>query len=859
MAPSKFLGIHAPWHEVSRILGLSTPSESLPVRSPCPLCRGDRLTIYQDTTTESDWGYCFDCRFRGDMIELAAAVWKVSLQDAANRLAYEGAPFPPDSLTEEKLAAYVTRTVGHCQRLLEVWEKAQHQLLYGQSPEVNALRQRFGLTESFSRDRMRDGPAKLFGAINMKVLQNAVRPCAYRWPRSRDRLVHGAGWRDVMLVPYWNAPGRIAGFYVVGRRGNLEDRVYVPVWFVKSTKGNALRDSGLAGLDAILELPFSRILAVRDPLLLLRIQMRNFRHSLRPLPMVAWHTGNEGVTAASWAVLDNRRVVHWARKVDAHLLLQCQKTGGDLILAGPKVNGDRAMSHFLRGYQPGDLLQRLFKDARPWQERVARWLREAPEAEVLSVVHQCAAIGHDVRALFEECDPKNTVVARRILPASRQVTVGGARYVERNGRWYYGKTEKLLLNGTIRLERIVLRGRRSEHYGTLCIGENRIPFVVRRRRELDRFIPFLSQVALRAGKHLYWASKAPLYRIAMALHEPPILRGKTRVGWDGKGFRFRHFTVRGGQARVHEDWLLPDGCPGPQTPSSRLTDQGIRRLSRSSIECEWGWAVTISAVASILAPAIGLDGLKTLIVGEYASHAVERLAALYGVPTRLLHYETNSVYVRPVRWPHHWPIHLRADSHVRSGDLHTWIFSSGFPSMLLSCDPLQARVVLCQGGFVGVECHEVLKGEISPFADAVMAYLGYMTAGDRLGQLRRELHDPTATVDATEQQWRGTQASLAAWFRTVSGNPAVLKAASRWMRFQHDPGHFEQMVVWLYRKGLLRPVGGKSYQQSVRVEFDTHGLIVSADQLGQALRLARMSVPDTNVAAWPLLVPHASF
>ncbi len=852
-------------------MGLSAPSESLPARSPCPVCRGDRLTIYQDTTTGSDWGYCFDCKFRGDMIELAAATWKVSIQDAANRLAHSGVPIPPDSLTEERLATYITRTVEHYRRLTAVWEKSRQQLLYGHCPEANTLRRRLGLTENFSRDRLRDGPAKLFGVIGWKALQNAVRPCRHRWPGEDDRLLHGPGWRDLLLVPHWSAPGRIAGFYVIGRHGNLQDRVYVPVWFVGAN--NSSRDAGLAGLEAILDLPAARVIAVQDQLLLLRLQMRNFHHSLRPLPMVAWYAGPGGTTGSSWSSLGAQRVVHWARKITAPLLLQCQKTGGDLVLAGPQTNGERAWHHFLRSYQPSDLTQKLLRDAKPWQDRVARWLREAPEAEVTSVIHHLTTAGHDARALFYECDPKNTVVKRQILPAIRQVNLQGRLYTERNGRWYSaGKkpgVEKLLLNGVVRFNHIVLRGpKRVEYHGVLHLNDRMIPFMVYGKQWYLNLLDRLNELALQAGVRLYWSWRAPIHRIALAFHEPQIVKGKTGLGWTGQGFRFRHFTIRGGQSRTHEDWLLPDGCPGPQTPSSRLTKLGITQLGIEGLDAQWGWAMTISVLSSILAPSAGLAGPRTLVVGKYVSQAVEHLLSVYGIPTKLLHYLPKSPLVRTPKWPHRWPLHLRLDGHVREGDLHAWLLSSGFPWAMVSCEPLQSRVVLCHGGYVSIEMQEVLHGHLAqmPMQDMLLAYLRDFSrrwsganGGPAVWTKIREDRAGTPSLDPIEEHWRDVQHDLAAWLTSLGGNASQIRLASRWAHFQNDPDHLSQMIVGLYHKGLLRPRGQHQFVRAVAVEFDERGLIVPPEKLAQALRIARLSVPEMSHLTEPLIVPHASF
>jgi hypothetical protein len=86
-APRNTLNVHFPWPQTARLLGLERMDNALPSRGRCPLCQAGRFGVYEDTVQGGAWFSCPDCSRAGDLIELAAAVWGLSLSAALRKLA----------------------------------------------------------------------------------------------------------------------------------------------------------------------------------------------------------------------------------------------------------------------------------------------------------------------------------------------------------------------------------------------------------------------------------------------------------------------------------------------------------------------------------------------------------------------------------------------------------------------------------------------------------------------------------------------------------------------------------------------------------------------------------------------------
>ena len=112
--PPKSLNSRVPWSLLLGQLEVVVRSPVLPAISRCPLCRNERLTIMEDWLNGGQSFYCRECNESGDMIELAAKAWGMSVAATIIKLTRLGFDLPADS---NAIRGYLTGHVEYRKRL----------------------------------------------------------------------------------------------------------------------------------------------------------------------------------------------------------------------------------------------------------------------------------------------------------------------------------------------------------------------------------------------------------------------------------------------------------------------------------------------------------------------------------------------------------------------------------------------------------------------------------------------------------------------------------------------------------------------------------------------------------------------
>src|SRR4051794_30469352 len=346
----------------------------------------------------------------------------MGLPATLTQLARLGAPLPAEALDPERVADYVRDYPGSRRRLAALWEGARDWLPVARSPALARLRLGLGLIDDLGPERWRQGPGRLLGALPREEVeacfgplstgQGGAHPHRYRLNPSRGRVFRGPGWSDVLVIPYYDLPGRVCAFTFIGRDGGPADRVFRPRRVLARSGSNQparqppyLAEAGLAGLETVeAALPcFGRVaFAVGEVTLALHLQLGNAASSTRPLPLVCWHDGDGALTRSAWRVLAGREVVLWAWRLGPEVLHQAVQADGLLALAGPDDLSDRSIDHYLRLAEPHDRLRQL-RRALPWREAVRRWAQGQPDGAITELLLGLGGYRLDTRRLAREC------------------------------------------------------------------------------------------------------------------------------------------------------------------------------------------------------------------------------------------------------------------------------------------------------------------------------------------------------------------------------------------------------------------------------------------------------------------------
>jgi hypothetical protein len=411
----KSLSQHILWGEaLAEQLGLPYDGPALPSRTRCPLCQGQRLTIYDDAVAEGNWFCCADCRAAGDMIELAGACWRLPPDVALAKLKHAGFPLAAAAVQAESVASYLQYHVDYRRRLQQLWEDAQGNLAQSPSATLSRLGNRYHLPRDLTPERWRDGPGRLVGAATVARIEAAFVPGALQpgdrpgmYNRVGDRIFEGKGWDAVLLIPYYDLPGRISGFQFLGRAGaRPADQVF---HVAERRQGQGQKrhpfEAGLAWLPRLCQDCQERdFVAINDPWLALQIQVRHFGTSLIPLPLTVWQDSPSGrTTRNSWQLLQNRRVVIWSWKLDHRAVYQAIQSDGDIAVAGPDEPTISSLNDYVRHLSPADLMRRLVRRARPWREALGEWAQKVHPGTIEDLLFNLESYGVDVPGLCHDC------------------------------------------------------------------------------------------------------------------------------------------------------------------------------------------------------------------------------------------------------------------------------------------------------------------------------------------------------------------------------------------------------------------------------------------------------------------------
>lgn len=599
--------------------------------------------MYKDNKNGEEWAYCSSCQWSSSVLQLASRLWNVPLDVAVERLA----EMHNTSVTEQELQGYIKKCVKPHEKADKLWKKAQRNMAKP-SLGLAKLRSRLGLNfNQLSTARIMGGPAQLFGMSHVDEIRRLWTPqrAAYK----KAEFFKGKGWGNVLVIPYFKAPGSAASILFVGREGKeAQDRIFQTYAQRgrKNTSSNA--SQGFAGLHSVIDHDCGHVILMSDVLSALRVQSRHFVTSVKPLPIVSWYDDPNGMFSSNWGLFNGKRLIFWEWEPKASVLYQCMTTDADLVInVGPKKHDLRNISHWVRNQKSMlDVERQLAKEAKPWKKALRNWTRthSATDGRISDLLSECGKLSPRLMAEVRSALGWERTRSRHY---TRSVTIKDNTYTDRSGVWYQNSTEKPLLDGNIRVDKVIVRDNYlPEYVGEVTIREAVVPFRVRgdNRAKLNRAI---WDVVESSG---YFAErKAPtnvgLIQLAMAFHTPEVWEGKEQLGWDGSGFQLQNCRISGGKYEQTPSELFLQEFDGPDGRTYRWRREVIESLlSATGSEGVWTWAAIFGFINQLLSPVAQRSVVKLVFeYDEYHNVVFSRILRLLGVP------------ITDYYWKHEWP------------------------------------------------------------------------------------------------------------------------------------------------------------------------------------------------------------
>ena len=446
--PRKPLSSRVPWSRIASELGIHVRTVGLPAATRCPFCEGV-MRVRRDPLLEGQWFHCPSCQRQGDMIELAAAVWKLEIPETVSRLRRLGFGVPDSA---DDVGAYIRQHVEYRQRLQGLWDTARKRL--DESGALIRLCHHLGTVCEVPEARRLDGPGAMLRGSDAVTVERCFAPGAMKHADARPQrhnpsaraLFRGTGWGEVLMAPYFDLPWRICAFAFVGRNADASKDIV----FKRANLGppRALgSEAGLAMHPRVLETSGRRndtVIAMGDLIMALRLQMRHLENNPLPLPLAVWHdsrdypdwhAGSHLVrTRNAWDMLGSRKIVFWMPVATVATYQQAIRTGGRISTVGPREPDGHSLKEYIWKYIPEDLAKHVLGHARPWPEVLSHHLDALTGPAVENFLAQLELSGEDVDEVVKQLHHGARLRVARIRSAAgtpKSVDFEGRTIVER--------------------------------------------------------------------------------------------------------------------------------------------------------------------------------------------------------------------------------------------------------------------------------------------------------------------------------------------------------------------------------------------------------------------------------------------
>jgi len=678
VTPNRYIA----WYQILPLLHIPVPAGAPPFTVRCPICGVDNLSIYQDTIFGGYWHYCFECKSKGDLIELAAKTWRKSIPDTIGQLVQHDVALPAITTTPERIAIYQQSYIDEQRHAQAFWERSRRALAEHDAPGGELVRQ-FGIRTDLQPKLWLTQAGRFIGGTTKHKIEWFCRPhtrgSRTAACRGQRRVLRGKDWHTAMVLPFHDVPGRLSGFLFIGRDGDPEDFVFRRVGST-SLKRITTVETGLFMYEILtepldeVELFGNTIIVMNSPVIAARIQARHLRDHAQPLPLVSTYSTTEIssrgkdrklVTYTTWASQPTYRYIFWNPTFSINTINTAARLGSRVLFAKRDSTYQLATPRmFLLGIkkkaEPWELVleKELLRSSQPQRRRLFDQL-DIPNSTLQHFLQQCTP---ELRTALQDCEKYQRTI--------KTAYMGHHKVVETPTGWQL-KTGECVSNTIIRIDHAVQcqdDPTQSYYKGRLIQGDNQTTFVEPAARMHSQPVPLIRAHLDRAGMdvliHNPRITKA-LTDIALQLRPPKTSIGVRRFGWNHQlqRFIFPQYELRpGGQVETVSALLAQDDAPCRDFEPPIDSYVRLQHLTADTNINRLFWAVAAAIGANIVGYPLNQPSTSIGLVGAGASFVGYHVAHLFGCPQSARvpdNYNHVGGFIQTLTDQHNWPIWLR--------------------------------------------------------------------------------------------------------------------------------------------------------------------------------------------------------
>lgn len=813
------------------LVGCTVKSSALPTLAGCPVCQArDQLLIFVDPTLGGEWAYCRECKFAGDMITLASAAWKLEIPLTLRRLA--STDDIATALGDQRAVEhYVEFFAKPFKRINEYWAKCQKVHTDPETAAMRLLQSQFDVTSTAEDWPERTG--RFLASATKATTDAFLEPKRFaKWDTYKTKRTGGFSsqtfkgpkWKDLLVVPYWDLPGRICGFIYIGREGKPESD------FVYKGLIRESREAGLAMLPALLDGAHSTFgmtkFIMTDLDIAIRFHARHGRDHFRALPLGAiWDDGVYS-TNEIWRCFHPQNLVFWGtdrlRTID-----HARRANGNVSML---VTSRLEIDTNLRHYTPAEWLERMRFAAVPWTTALQAHIAKMDDTAIDEVLLKLGLRDRELTKFISGCTPEMQERLKFISENKRyanKVQFESRWIFENADGWHLAKNDECISNAIVRIEQVLMTLDGKSYYrGTVKFCGESYPFT-EKCSTLDKGMFNWAQSYLRdhcrAGVSEFYPSwNRKSIQLAIKFSNPEYAQGVEVIGWDAvnRQFNFPKFAIKSGGEITTDFACLFDN---PQVPARELlAPNGVPRrhiddLSVRNDETQIFWATAACVAANIIAGAVNRNRTPIILSGDGAVGVGATSAIRLGcVPIIDRAVERDGFMPSQLpenRWNGGWPAVVRIPARAST---FAWLDHPQAVDCIFSLSDVGSRVIAMRGRTNMVR-HTRKLGSMQLLYHAAP----YVLPNYLQDLYSRNIFLPDERADLAAD----VLLDIAGWFGRIGGSRETVEMA---LAVLHTPNsktaadYFCELVFQLRQQGVL------TYDKA---EFRTIGTAASIVEL----------------------------
>lgn len=700
------------WNRVLQELGIKSSSSVLPCVVECPFCNG-KLWIYADHVTGGEWYYCRGCKWAGDSIELAAKVWKTDEITAAFKL---GAT---TDVTSAACITYPTYFTKYRNRLSEFWQKCRQGYPFEHSAIIRQILHKFGVTVPLDSDRWNSRMGRLIGGCSRFEAECAFQPNVknkkQKGNAGRQRAFVGCNWRDLIVMPAFDLPGRNSGFMFIGREGSDKNgdfvfrRTSAPVW----NRPNPAREPGLIFMDLMfddVEPVDGTVFIIEDPQLAATLHANHFKDNSRPMPLLGSYKKAEESKMVWRSVPLAARRVHWGDLVIAERVFrQAKLSDGDVANF---FNTKEFKAKIDRRPALEWLIDAKSK-AKHWRYAFEEHISNMDDGAIEQAVVRMNFDRNEMHTFIKECRAEFRDRLERVFKKNKNKTIvfKDRTIVETDDGWVLDDTGENICNAVLRIDQVTHKESSDKvvYKGRILFKGEEIPFEEKDSKVDATTFGWMRKHLLRNGKGMLtysdgWSKGA--VNIAVKFH-PPISFTEPNyvVGWNQSGnlFYFPRFLVTGdGKVETYNKPTTKIAAPpARELVPATLTPDEIIEIGEKGPENEIALALFLLLLTNVLAPAYGHPTTGIACFGQQA-RLCENVARCFGcnkfgmVVGTVSNYHIINRYLTEQN-AHSFPLIIESVIRQRRASFASWVQAPCEKNCLCAFDSAAIDALLING------------------------------------------------------------------------------------------------------------------------------------------------------------------